>query len=203
MATSKNYTISTQFTSGLNSTAMTAEVAASAVVPNLLRIQTAGGVAGFHFDGELSGADITELDTKTAAHVPPVLADFMASGKLIDGAVSITADGSWQELAGIVSDPEGIAKPLAKVVGKVIGRVKTSGSTVRLRVMEDNGTDVEAKLTTPHVLQDTSGAWEVFSFVTDIAPRTGMNVYILEGDLTAATSAELEFSSLTLAKLQQ
>ncbi|MGH8476826.1 MAG: hypothetical protein ACRER2_13840, partial [Methylococcales bacterium] len=66
-----------------------------------------------------------------------------------------------------------------------------------LRVVEINGGTTVA-IGGPFSLQDTTGAWAIFQFLTGVAPRPRTNTYILLGRLNTATLASVRFVSMSL-----
>ncbi len=129
---------------------------------------------------------------------------FHASSKMIGKKASIPSASGWQELGGVVTNPAFFIDDMNSVIGRIVGSYKANGGGAELRIMESNDDYPEAArslVAASYQLPDTNGKWSHFAFNTDISPSGQSLTYSLEGQLNAATSAELRFVSLSLLEL--
>lgn len=178
------------------------EIKASSIsTATLLNITTVGNTCDVNFSTSLSGADETILNGLVAAHTGIETAIvFHATSKVISDEVQITQDSTWQVLGGVVASPEFFVPALVGVKGRIVGSVKTVGTGVQLKVVEAGASNVDMN-STPYSVSDTSNAWSVVKFLTDVAPRAGDWTYEVHGRLNGASSASMRFSSLTLLEI--
>lgn len=200
--TKYTFSVATDFTAGVQPTRLTAEITASSIVTPLDHIDTSGDVCDLWFDAALSGADETTLAAVVAAHdgTPAPAVEFVASSSL--NGTTIMSPG-WDDVDGVVSNPQFFANNLSLVLGRCIGLYKsdTVGGTPQLRVVERLGTDdTETVLSDPFDLADTAGVFKTFAFYTNVTPSEGQNQYILQGQLNGGASASVKFVSLSLLK---
>lgn len=151
------------------------------------------------FDGELNAGDKTSLDNTVGNHdgLPMDEYIFIANSSLITQPITVTQDATWEEISGVVTTPDEFISDLNEAVGRITGMIKTSGTQAQLKVLEDGSKEM---LSAPYDVADTSGAWQSFQFLTDVAPASGMHEYSLMARLNGATSAEIKFTSLTLLR---
>lgn len=211
-ATKYTYAIATDFSSGVDIDSLEAEIAASSITTALDRIDSDGTNCDIWFASALLTAEKTTLDNDVSpptggsiigdhAGTAPTEIVFHAASKLVEGEVVITQDATWQLLGGVITQPAFFTSNLAAVIGRVSAGVKTSGTTIQLKVTEDDGTTEADLVTAPQTIPDTAGAWQNHNFSTDVAPRIGNNTYCLWGRLNGSASASVRFVSMSLLEV--
>jgi len=161
------------------------------------------GDFNIEFEGDLGGGEKTELGSVVGAHpgTPLTTYQFIANTKLVEDEKTVTSDSSFEQVGGVVTKVDEFAATLSKVVGRVRGSAKVSGSGAQIQLVEEGSPDTVMH-TSDWDLADTSGAWVEFEFVTDVTPSAGTQTFRLDGRLDGATSFELRFVSLTLLMAQ-
>ena len=192
----------------VNNDDLTTEIEAAAIVPVLLRVDTAGDVLDLGFDDVLSGAEQTTLTAVVLAHqgvaATSHVAHAAATVRIAD--LLITEDATWQDL--------GAAILLASDFGQVDQmhvhlRLETKsvhgGGTPQLRIVDDDGSTVTQLHPTPWftIVDDASFVCAAFQ-ATDTPPidDTVPHRIRLEGRLNGATSASIRRAHITLVELQ-
>ncbi len=127
---------------------------------------------------------------------------FHASSKVVNDPKPITDPSGYQDMGGVVSNPNFFVTDLNKALGRVTGSYKSQGSGVKLKLTEIDASGVEKDLnSSPYELPDSSGQWKKFVFKTDLPPGSGSNLYILKATLGNASSSDMRFTSATLLEL--
>lgn len=143
----------------------------------------------------------TTFDTGTVTgFVPtPTQAIFKASSKMIEDEKAITADTTWETVAGVVTTIGFFLPDTTYAVGRVVGQVKTVGEGVQLRLVRDSdGTALNFNAFEPG---DTGDVWQAMQFSTDQDPGGATDLYRLEARLNGATSASLRYVSMSLLEV--
>jgi hypothetical protein len=152
------------------------------------------------FDVAPTGASKTALDGVVAAHNGenvPETARFLASSKIQQGKQTIVGDASWDEIGGVVTQPDEFHPDMSRLKARVRGSCKTTGATGQVRLVQEGSPDTQLH-TGDWTLPDTSGAWQTFDFLTDVDPSAGESTFRLDGRLNGATAVEVRFVSLTM-----
>jgi hypothetical protein len=163
------------------------------------------GVVYYHTEVAFSGtpiaADQTEVESLIAVHdgQPPVDAVFVSSSKVVSGEKAIQST-SWETLGGVVTSPSYFVPDLSEVFARIVGSAKTTGGTIELRFVEENGSGDTVLHSSAWEVSDTSGAWAPISFTTNVAPTEGTYAYRLDGKLGTASSASVRFMSASLLR---
>lgn len=189
------YSISQDFPQqAVDSTLLTAQIEASAIVGVLERIDTAGDVCDIVFEDALSGGDVTILDGLVAAHVPPVLYEDRRPAVMIMGALSqsFTLGTTWEEAGGVIFAPDEFDADPSACAMRIEGFYNTDGVQADVRLLEDGlekGT---------LALPDSSAADAVLDWTLLFSPSSGACVYKLQARQGTATTCKLGLCTLTL-----
>jgi len=125
-----------------------------------------------------------------------------ASSTVINQPISLANPSGYQDIGGVVSNPNFFIFDLSKALGRITGSYRSQGSGVLLKLIEVDSSGVEKDLnSSPYSLDDTAGQWKKFAFTTDIPPGSGSHVYILKGTLGNASSSDIRFTSTSLLEL--
>lgn len=146
---------------------------------------------------------LTFVAEDTGVFITPPTARFHATSKIINDAVAVTEDASWQVVGGVVSDVSFFTADVSRALGRVVLGAKTTGTGAQLRVVEeavDGDGEVDMK-PTPHAIPDTSDAWLPEKFSTTVPPRGGDRTYRLEARRNGATTFSLRFASMSLLSI--
>lgn len=187
----------------VNSDVLTDQIKASAIAQTLARIDTRDdGAALRQCDVVFADALPSQaaLDAIVAAHqgTASVRATLVAGTTAAGVGTVITGIAAWQVLHGVVTSPEFFSKNLARVVGRAIGQIKTSGVGVELKLVEQVG-GIDRDMSAAFAAPDTGGQWQLFVFDSNTPPTAGgPHVYRLEARLNGAVAGEIRFASLSL-----
>ena len=179
---------------------LTAEIlAACAQAPS--SVDVGSEQATLTFEPDLPAEQEANLAAAVAAHDGlRIIVDFIAASEAVNTEKAITQQ-TWEVLGGVVTNPRFFIHDPNQIVALVVGQLKSVGSGVELRLVED-GSEVQLN-TTEFAAPDTGDAWEAFKFQTDVPPTgTTECLYRLEGRLNGATSASLRFTSMTLLRVE-
>ncbi len=139
------------------------------------------------------------VDTVCTAHqgATPVSTKFIESTKLLPGETQVTETANWQTVSGTVTNAGHFAgSALAAVTGQVNGQIKTDGADCEIRVVHDDGT-TETVVGT-YTCPDTSGAWQVFEFLTGPPPASGLACYKVEARKNTTTNFDIRWSTVSM-----
>ncbi len=123
--------------------------------------------------------------------------EIFITSALIQDPKSVTSDPSFEEIGGTVSNPSKVFPDLTSVRARVVGMVKSTGTGGELKLVEEDFTTPVDLNATPFAVPDTAGAWQTFSFDTDVQCRASRNLYCLMGRLNGATAIELKYVQVT------
>lgn len=192
----------------VNNDDLTTEIAAAAIVPVLLRVDTAGDVLDLGFDDVLSGAEITTLTAVVLAHLGVAAVSHIAhaAATIQIADLAITQDASWQDLGAAVF----IASEFGQVSKMHVHlRLETKsvhgGGTPQLRLVDDDGTTVVELHPSPWftIADGASFICDAFQAIdTPPVSDTVPHLLRLEGRRNGATSASIRRAHITLVELQ-
>lgn len=179
--------------SGLASSKLHSEIAASAISAVFSHLVVEGGSCWVHTNSPLTVGEKDALDAVVAAHdgTPLLQVRFHGASTIAHGEVGVT-ESDWALVGGVVTTPDFFA-PVASLRARVTGSFKTVGTSAELRLVED-GTTVLGSFELP----DTAGAWEKMQWHTSAAASEGTHEYTLEARLGSATSASVRYVSMSV-----
>lgn len=177
---------------------LTLEIASVGLSVALDHIAQAGDVVTFDFESGLSAGEQATLVAIVAGHDGGLVnTAYHASSTLVTDEKAITEVSAWQELGGIMTNPSYFVPDMERALGRIVGMVKVTGTTVELRLTED-GTPIGST----KVLDSTSGAWGKLTWTTSGGVLGGDRHYLLEGRLVdAGNSASIKHMALSLLEL--
>lgn len=199
--TTYTYSISGDFPNGkVVLDLMKTQIQASSIAEVLVAQGILGDDYTATFQNALSSSDETTLDGLVAAHTGIYsIFEPREYWKLINTATSVGV-ADWEGMGGASAKIVGFLPQLSQAVLKVSGVLNSSGTGAQLRL-------VETDLITPVVLNgtafsvpDSTLADKTFSFLTDVAPRSGDFIYEVQGRLNGATAATIKYTGFTLLK---
>jgi hypothetical protein len=134
-----------------------------------------------------------DTSTLVPAATPPFYV-FAGSSKMV--AVGGVTSQGWEVLDGLVTNLGAFTLDTTKAVGKITGQIQVNGTGLELRLTKGEGS---IPISANYQHADTAGGWETFGFTTNAPGDLGDQTYRLEARLNGATSADLRFTSLSIA----
>lgn len=127
---------------------------------------------------------------------------FRASSKIVELEQVLTNTTGFDTLGGVVTTPTFFVANPAMIVGRCVGAFKAVGTGAQLQILEilEDGT-VNNLTPTPFDIPDSADEWKNQGFNIQVPPSAGMNRYLLEGKLNGATSASVEFVSMSIMEI--
>lgn len=187
----------------VNDSALAQQIAGSGISTALNHIDTdeADDTCDIWFDDALSVDDQLILDGVVAAHqgTPPLVFQFKASSKVLEGPKSVAAPADWEDLGGAVTNISFFVPDVSKAWGRFSGQVRTTGAGGKLRVVRES----DRAVCTPVDINvpDTAGAWVIVSFWANQNQPPDPDRFILQGYLNGATSFEVRDYAVSLMEL--
>ena len=174
------------------------------IVPHCDSVGTIDDQVTIRFETDPSAYD-TEIDTVLSAHVPTPTPRTIKYPpvSLRHLNTNVTAVGSWQEVAEIVSKVDSVVSVLANANALVLGEYECDGGSGKYRLMAyKSGGAGTVEVIPPTALASTGGVAYPFVAITPVGNLpTGFARYVLEADLDSATSLELIGLSATPQEL--
>jgi hypothetical protein len=193
----KAYSISADFSNGVEHEKFLAELAASSIETEVERIREDENTFEIWFASEPTPGEKSTADSVVAAHdgLPPAKFLFHTSSKIVEGAKQVT-EQDWEDLGGTVTTLTAFMPNTSKAWGRVVGQAKVSGSGAQLKVSRSSdGADITPA---PHSIGDTSGEWANLQFWANQNQPENTDAFVLKGRLNGATSFEVRFVSMSL-----
>lgn len=131
MPTTYDYTISTDFSNGINERKLHDEIDDSSISPNCSGVNTEGDTATVVFAQELSAGEQTTLDGLVAAHDSTPIAEVNVDTVVSDDVTSSTTSTSMQDKISITAT---LAEDNTPIVVTWYCEVRSSDSGTRVKV---------------------------------------------------------------------
>ncbi|HSC15009.1 MAG TPA: hypothetical protein VLI71_07820 [Gammaproteobacteria bacterium] len=125
----------------------------------------------------------------------------LATSTLVVKKVDITTT-TWDELGVVTSTPAFFCPTLERLLGRVVGTVKSTGAGLELQIVEEKDDGTRTVLTPTPFSPTVDSSFKAFGFSTAVPPSQGQNRYILEGRLVdAQATASIKGTSLSVMLL--
>lgn len=196
--TTYNYTVSVDFSDGVDPALLKTEILASSITGTLVKILTDldADDCDVTFADALSGPDQTTLNGLVAAHVPPTLYHARRAAVKIQDAVaqSFTLGSTWEVMGGVVMSPDVCVQDLTKTMLRIECCYNTNGVQADIRILEDGA----QKAT--FALPDSSSADALLRWDAEFTAGAGARAYKIEGRQGTATACTIGMCSVELCE---